>query len=170
MANIVKIEWVERNKEFAYKLGQLQTLFGHSKSPFTVNGVSGAKLDSSKTSVPGPLKIGASTDTGSGTIGINDIEGVEVKVEIPLQEDFQLNLQSSFQSVEDMIPGGATEFIRLGKNFEGLIEWPKQMLRRSFYYLLFRNFLLENSKTFQEKVKNNWLKSSEQLDQIWKKH
>ena len=121
MANIVKIEWVERNKEFVYRLGQLQTLFGHSKSPFTVNGVSGAKLDSSKTSVPGPLKIGASTDTGSGTIGINDIEGVEVKVEIPLQEDFQLNLQSSFQTVEDMIPGGASEFIRLGKTLTSAV-------------------------------------------------
>lgn len=121
MANIIKIEWVERNKEFIYRLGQLQTLFGHSKSPFTINGVSGAKLDNSKTSVPGPLKVGASTDKATNTVGLGSIDGIEVKVEIPLQEDFQLNLQSSFQSVEDMIPGGASEFIRLGKSITAAV-------------------------------------------------
>lgn len=121
MANIVKIEWAEKNKEFIYRLGQLQTLFGHSKSPFTINGVSGASLGSSKTSIPGPLKIGASTDKATNTVGLNDIDGIEVKVEIPLQEDFQLNLQSSFQSVEDMLPGGASEFIRLGKTLTSAV-------------------------------------------------
>ena len=158
MANIVRIEWAEKNKEFIYGLGQLQTLYGHSKSPFTINGVSGSGLDSSKTSVPGPLKIGASTDKTAGTSGVNDIDSIEVKVEVPLQEDFQINFQSSFQTVEEMLPGGAGEFLRLGKKLTSAVGSTNDFMSIFGFQVWEKTEPIEISLELQfHTIKSGWL-------------
>jgi hypothetical protein len=119
MANIVQLEWTERNKEYIYRLSNLQALYGHSKSPFQILGAQVVGPKQSSTSLPGgvpnPIAGASGAQTGSGEIkSINDVKGLTVAVEIPLQEDFQLNLESSFQSIEDMLPGGQ-EFLNIVK-------------------------------------------------------
>jgi hypothetical protein len=109
MANIVKLEWTERNKEYIYRLSNLQALYGHKKSPFKIIGaqVVGPKQSSSPlpSGAPNPIAGASGGQSGSGEIkSINDVKGLEVAVEIPMQEDFQLNLESSFQTLEDMVP------------------------------------------------------------------
>jgi len=119
MANIVKLEWTERNKEYIYRLSNLQALYGHNKSPFKIIGAQVVGPKQSSTGVPaadtassignsvsGKGASGASgAQTGSGELrSINDVKGLDVAVEIPMQDDFQLNLESSFQSLEDMVP------------------------------------------------------------------
>jgi hypothetical protein len=108
MAQIIIVKWQERNKEFIAALSHLQKLYDHDEGLFQF-GNPQAEPASSPASFVEKARAAAEASKQSlakkNAAAINAVDSVDMVIRMPFSaEEFSLNLESSFQSIEEMLP------------------------------------------------------------------
>jgi hypothetical protein len=116
MAQIIIVKWQERNKEFIAALSHLQKLYDHDEGLFQF-GNPQAEPASSPASFVEKARAAAEASKQSlakkNAAAINAVDSVDMVIRMPFSaEEFSLNLESSFQSVEEMLPSGIGNAVR----------------------------------------------------------
>lgn len=118
MAQVIRVKWYERNKEFIAALNKLNKLYDHDDAMFQFGAPTIAEVDSTAKAVD---RIREAAQAATGQISakqkaandFNSFDSVEMAIEMPFTaEEFSLNLESSFQSVEEMLPASLGTAIR----------------------------------------------------------